>query len=74
MIDTSKLDTLVYLHTLDAHIMYYLKGNATYLKNIYIMDENDSLSEYNKIPLGHNRTNGVVYSVIDFKVVIWSAH
>ena len=26
------------------------------------MDENDSLSEYNKIPLGHNRTNGAVYS------------
>ena len=25
------------------------------------MDENDSLSEYNKIPLGHNRTNGAVY-------------
>ena len=25
------------------------------------MDENDSLSEYNKIPLGHNRTNGSVY-------------
>ena len=22
------------------------------------MDENDALSEYNKIPLGHNRTNG----------------
>ena len=24
------------------------------------MDENDALSEYNKIPLGHNRTNGAV--------------
>ena len=22
------------------------------------MDENDALSEYNKIPLSHNRTNG----------------
>ena len=28
----------------------------------YIMDENDSLSEYIKIPLGHNRINGAVYS------------
>ena len=34
------------------------------------MDENDSLSEYNNIPLGHNRTNGAVYSKIDFKVEI----
>ena len=33
------------------------------------MDENDALSEYNKIPLGHNRTNGA-----DFKVEICSAH
>ena len=32
------------------------------------MDENDALSEYNKIPLGHNRTNGAVYSKIYFKV------
>ena len=29
------------------------------------MDENDSLFEYNKIPLGHNRTNGAVYSKIN---------
>ena len=35
------------------------------------MDEKDSLSEYNKIPLGHNRTNGAVYSKIYFKVEIW---
>ena len=34
-----------------------------------IMDENDSLSEYIKIPLGHNRTNGAVY----FKVELCSA-
>ena len=26
------------------------------------MDENDTLSEYNKIPLGHNRSNGADYS------------
>ena len=29
MINTSKLGTLVYLHTLDAHIMYYLKITET---------------------------------------------
>ena len=40
-----------------------LKGNAAYLKKI-IIDENDTLSEYNQIPLGHNRTNGAVYSKI----------
>ena len=28
----------------------------------FIMDENDALSEYNKIPLGHNCTNGAVYT------------
>ena len=44
------------------------------LKKIYIIDENNSLSEYNKIPLGHNRTNGAVYSKIDFKDEICSAH
>ena len=38
------------------------------------MDENDALSEYNKIPLDHNRTNGAVYSKIYFKVEICSAH
>ena len=53
---------------------YILKGNAAYLKFFFIMDENDALSEYNKIPLGHNRTNGVVYSKIYFKVEICSAH
>ena len=43
-------------------------------ENKYIMDENDLLSGYNKIPLGHNPTNGVVYSKIYFKVEICSAH
>ena len=38
------------------------------------MDENDASSEYNKISLGHNRTNGAVYSKIYFKVEICSAH
>ena len=40
-------------------------------KENYIMDEKDSLSEYNKIPPGHNCTNGAVlqfYSQINFKV------
>ena len=34
------------------------KGECNVLKFFFIMDENDTLSEYNKIPLGHNRTNG----------------
>ena len=38
-----------------------------------MLDENDPLSEYNKIPLGHNRTNGADYSKINFKDVICSA-
>ena len=36
------------------------------------MDENDPLSEYNNIPLGHNRTNGAVYLKINFKLKICS--
>ena len=39
-----------------------------------IIDENDTLSEYNKILLGHNRTNSAVYSKIKFNVEICSAH
>ena len=39
----------------------------------YIMDENDSLSEYIKIPLGHNRPNDAVYYKINFKDEICSA-
>ena len=42
-----------------------LKGNAAYLNFFLIMDENNTLSEYNKIPLGHNRTKGAVYSKIN---------
>ena len=37
------------------------------------MVENDPLSERNKIPLGHNRTNDAVYSKMNFKVEICSA-
>ena len=51
-----------------------LKGNAAYLKKNVIMDENNPLSKYNKIPLGHNRTNDVVFSKINFKVEICSTH
>ena len=43
------------------------------LKKIYIIDEDDPLSEYIKIPLCHNRINGAVYSKINFKVEICSA-
>ena len=51
-----------------------LKRECSVFKKKIIMDENDTLSEYNKISLGHNRTNGVVYSKIYFKVEICSAH
>ena len=52
----------------------FLKGNAAYFGKKYInIDENDSLSEYIKIPLGHNRTNFAVYSKINVKVEICSA-
>ena len=64
-------------HLLQQHITdsIILKGNAAYFLIFFlIMGENDALSEYNKIPLGHNRTNGVVYSKIYFKVEICSAH
>ena len=44
------------------------------IKKKNVMDENDILSEYNKIPLGHNRTNSAVYPKIYFKVEICSAH
>ena len=37
------------------------------------MGENDPLSEYNKILLGYNRTNGSNSSKINFKVEICSA-
>ena len=43
------------------------------LEKKYFIDENDPSSEYNKIPLGHNRTNGAVYCQINFKVEICSA-
>ena len=38
-----------------------------------IIDENDLLSEYIKIPLGYIRTNGAVYFKINLKVEICSA-
>ena len=42
------------------------------IKKNHIMDENDPLLEKNKIPVGHNRTNGAVYSKINFNVEICS--
>ena len=42
-----------------------LKALDAYLKKYIIMDEK-------KIPLGQNRTNGAVYSKINFKVEICS--
>ena len=39
-----------------------LRGMQRIFEKKYIMDENDSLSEYIKIPLGHNRTNGDVFT------------
>ena len=45
-----------------------MQENAAYFQKKIVIDENDALSEYNKIPLGHNRTNGAVYSKIYFKV------
>ena len=55
---------------------YKVKGQCNVLKKIIIffMDEIDALYEYNKIPLGHNRTNDAVYSKIYLKVEICSAH
>ena len=57
-----------------AHYKDLLKGECSIFKKKFIMDENDTLSEYNEIPLGYNRTNGAVYSKIYFNVEICSAH
>ena len=43
-------------------------------KNNYIKDENYPLSEYNKIPLGHNRTNGAVYSKNNLRSALSALH
>ena len=57
------------------HLTNMFKQRMQRIFNIFFtMDENDALSEYNKIPLGHNRTNGAVYSKIYFKVEICSVH
>ena len=51
-----------------------LKGECSvFFEKKYIMVENDSLSEYIKIALGHNHTKGAVYSKINVKVEICSA-
>ena len=62
-----------YMGTAFKYYVSITSMNEEYLKKIYIMDENDSLSEYIKIPLGHNHPNGTVYSKINIKVEICSA-
>ena len=56
-------------------MLHEFKGecNVFLKKKKYVIDENDSLSEYIKIPLGHNHTSGAVYSKINFKNEICSA-
>ena len=44
--------------------------NAMLAKHITQKSINDPLSEYKKIPLGHNSTNDAVNSKINFKVEI----
>ena len=53
------------------HFSYYkrnpialVKRECSVFKKKIIMDENDAFSEYKKIPLSHNRTNGAVYSKV----------
>ena len=81
MIEVYKIINNIYDKNVSENILTFrpnadfnLKGNAAYLKFFFIIDENDTLSEYNKIPLGHNCTNGAIYSKIYFKVEICSAH
>ena len=65
---------LILLHFKHTYILYKeIMKLAHFDIYIYIMDENDPLTEYKKIPLGHHRTNGAVYSKINFKVEICSA-
>ena len=67
----SKLSEICIFEILETQ---FLKANAAYYLNKIIIDENDALTKYNKIPLGHNRTNGAVYFKIYFNVEICSAH
>ena len=57
----------------ETQFIKFIKGECSVFI-FFIMDENDALFEYNKIPVGQNRTNGAVYSKIYFKVEICSAH
>ena len=59
-------------HEIAPFLFFLFKGECSVFFIIIIMDENVALSEYNKIPLDHNRTNGAVYSKIYFKVQICS--
>ena len=65
---------LVNLRSTDPGILSHHKDK--YLErsgNSCMIDENDSFSEYNKIPLSYKRTKGAVYSKIYLKVEICSA-
>ena len=79
MVKNNKHDSILATQNLSIEIfvknffLVVFKGECSVFKKNYIKDENDSSSEYNKIPLGHNRTNGAVYSKIYFKVEICSA-
>ena len=63
-----------YSNFIDVHCQYGGICNDLYYALLikYNMDRNDPLSEENKIPFGHNRTNGAVYPKINFKVEICS--
>ena len=52
-----QLTTLIDVCLYNFSIFYLLKAYDAYLKKNYIMDENNPLSEGNKISLGNNRTN-----------------
>ena len=63
MINTSKHGTLVYLHTLDAHIMYYLKitGNWSHIYINYLL-----AIEYTYLNLDVEATISIVGTTITF--------
>ena len=64
------MDKYCYLYTL---FLTCFKACQSDLKNRYIKDKKDLLSEQDMIPLGRNHTNCAVYSNINFNVEICSA-
>ena len=57
----------------DSEFSKFLPKCSVFLKKNILWKKKNSLSENIKIPIGHNRTNGAVYSKINFKVEICSA-